>query len=268
MAAEVVAGVAANSLVLLADAAHYAADLGSVGLALLAVLWGQRSATRAKTFGYRRAEVVAAFINALALWAVSAYFVYHAFVRLRDPPDVDGPLVLAVGGVTLAANVGLAALLHRHAHDDLNQRAAYLHILGDALGSGAAMVAGALVAWKGWTVADPLLTLFVSVLLVAFAWRLTRQTLHILLEGTPAHLDAEDVERSIRAVPGVKDVHDLHLWTIGSGAYSLTVHVVLSEPPRGDAVLQAVHAALEAKFKLRHLTVQVEGPDAPCAMSH
>lgn len=268
MAVEVVAGVAANSLVLLADAAHYAADLGAVGLALLAVLWSGRSATPAKTFGYRRAEVVAAFLNAVALWLVSAYFVYHAYVRILDPPHVEGPIVLAVGAITLVANAGLAWLLHGHAHDDLNQRAAYLHILGDALGSGAAMVAGALVAWKGWTIADPVLTLFVSVLLVAFTWRLTRQTLHILLEGTPVHLDAGDVERSIRAVPGVRDVHDLHVWTIASGSYSLTVHVVLGEPPKDDSVLQAVHAALEAKFKLRHLTVQLEGPDSPCAMSH
>lgn len=268
MAAEVVAGVAANSLVLLADAAHYAADLGAVGLALLAVLWSTRSATPAKTFGYRRAEVIAAFLNAVALWVVSAYFVWQSYVRLLDPPAVEGPLVLVVGALTLVANAGLAMLLHSHSHDDLNQRAAYLHVLGDALGSGAAMVAGALVAWKGWAIADPLLTLFVSVLLVAFTWRLTRQTLHILLEGTPTHLDAGDVEAAIRAVPGVRDVHDLHVWTIASGAYSLTVHVVLGEPPKDDAVLQAVHAALESRFNLRHLTVQVEGPDSPCATSH
>lgn len=268
MAAEVVAGVAANSLVLLADAAHYAADLGAVGLALLAALWSGRAATRAKTFGYRRAEVVAAFLNAVALWVVSAYFVYHAYVRLMDPPPVSGPVVLATGALTLVANLGLAALLHGHAHDDLNQRAAYLHVVGDALGSGAAMVAGAIVAWTGWRAADPLLTLFVSVLLVAFTWRLTRQTLHILLEGTPAHLDAGDVESAIRAVPGVRDVHDLHVWTLGSGAYSLTVHVVLGEPPKDDSVLQAVHSALETGFSLRHLTVQVEGPDSPCAISH
>jgi cobalt-zinc-cadmium efflux system protein len=268
MAAEVAAGLAANSLVLLADAAHYAADLGAVGLALLAVLWSTRSATPAKTFGYRRAEVVAAFLNAVALWIVSAYFVWHAYQRLLDPPPVEGPLVLITGALTLVANLGLAALLHGHAHDDLNQRAAYLHVVGDALGSGAAIVAGALVAWKGWTIADPLLTLFVSVLLVVFTWRLTRQTLHILLEGTPMHLDSDDVEAALRAVPGVRDLHDLHVWTIASGAYSLTVHIVLGEPPKDDAVLQAVHSALESRFQLRHLTVQVEGPDSPCAATH
>lgn len=264
MAAEVAGGLAANSLVLLADAAHYATDLAAVALALVAVTWAEKAATASKSYGYRRGEVLAAFVNALALWVISAVFAYEAVRRLLAPPEVHGPLVFAMGFVTLTVNLVLARVLHGGAHGNLNMKAASMHVLGDALGSAAALVAGALVYYKGWDVADPALTLLVTVLIVAFTWRLTRQSLHILMQGSPPHLDARQVKAALAAIPSVKEVHDLHMWTLTDGHHTLTAHVVLDETPKDDEVMHRVHDLLRSRYRLRHVTIQVESPSCPC----
>jgi cobalt-zinc-cadmium efflux system protein len=264
MLVELVAGSLSNSLVLVADAGHYATDLASVVLALVAVQWSLKPATAKKTFGHHRSEVVAAFVQAIALWAISAVFLYEAFRRIRDPPEVEGPVVFAVGGLTLAVNLVLARVLHAGSGHSINIRAAYLHILGDVLGSAAALVAGALVHYKGWDVADPLLTLVITVLILAFTLRLTRQSLHILLEGTPADVHLPAVQEAIRSVGGVRDVHDLHVWSHTSGMNSLTAHVVLDAAPADDQVSRAIHDRLRQGFGLQHVTIQVEGPGYPC----
>jgi cobalt-zinc-cadmium efflux system protein len=264
MVAEVVGGLASNSLVLLADAAHYATDLAAVGLALVAVSWGERLATRSKTFGYHRSEVVAAFTNALALWGLSAVFLWEAVRRLFHPPPVAGPIVLVMGGATLAVNLLLAKVLRGGAHGSVNLRAAYLHVLSDALGSGAALAAGALVYYKGWRIADPLLTLFITVLILVFTWRLTRQTLHILMEGAPMHADVAEIEARLLAIPGVQSVHDLHVWTVASGQDSLTAHVVLQGRPRGDRMAHDIHDLIASTYRIEHVTIQVEAPDCLC----
>jgi cobalt-zinc-cadmium efflux system protein len=261
MATEVYFGLLSNSLVLLADAGHYATDLGSVLLALLAAHWSLKRPTPVKTYGYARAEVLMAFVQALALWAVSAVFVWQAILRLRSPPEVDGPIVLFVGAGTLVVNAILALVLRAVPVQGINLRAAYLHILSDVLGSLAAVLAGALVWLYGWHVADPLLTLFTTLLILVFTWRLTRQSLHILLEGTPGHAEVGAVEKVVRSVPGVQDVHDLHIWTHTSGVDSLTAHVV-GEP--GSGVARRVGDAVRKSFGIEHITVQVESPDAPC----
>jgi cobalt-zinc-cadmium efflux system protein len=261
MATEVYFGLVSNSLVLLADAGHYATDLGSVLLALLAAHWALKAPTPGKTYGYARAEVLMAFVQALALWAVSAVFVWQAVLRLRAPPEVDGPIVLFVGAGTLVVNILLALVLRAAPVQGINLRAAYLHILSDVLGSLAAVLAGALVWAYGWHLADPLLTLFTTVLILVFTWRLTRQSLHILLEGTPGHAGVGEVEKVVRAVAGVEDVHDLHIWTHTSGLDSLTAHIV-GEP--GSGVARRVGDAVRQRFGIQHITVQVEAPDAPC----
>jgi cobalt-zinc-cadmium efflux system protein len=260
MSVEVAAGLRANSLVLLADAGHYATDLASVLLALLAAHWALRPPTSRKTYGYARAEVLMAFVQAIALWTVSLVFVWQAVIRLRDPPSVDGPLVYTVGAATLVVNAGLAWVLRAGPVQGINLRAAYLHVLSDVLGSAAAVAAGLAVHFGGWAIADPLLTLFTTLLILAFTWRLTRQSLHILLEGTPVHIEAPGVEAAVRAVPGVQDVHDLHIWTHTTGIESLTAHVVARE---GEGVGRAVREALRG-FGIEHITIQVESPDAPC----
>lgn len=260
---EVAAGIAANSLVLLADAAHYATDLLGLLLAFAAVTLASRPVSFTKTFGWQRAEVVAAFLNALALWGLSIYLVFEAYERLLAPPEVHGVIVVAVGAFTLVANAGMAWVLHRSGGGNLNMRAAFLHVLGDALGSAGALLAGLLVAGFGWNIADPLLTLFVTVLIVVFTWRLTSQTLHILLEGTPEHLDVREIVESLRDIENVSDVHDLHVWSLTSGVESLSVHVVIEEGAPSERVVHAVHERLVERFHIRHATVQVEGP-GPC----
>jgi cobalt-zinc-cadmium efflux system protein len=270
MTTQVVGGLAANSLVLLADAAHYFTDLLGILLAIVAVSLAGRPASLRKSFGWHRAEVIAAFMNALALWGISAYFLWEAWHRIRSPPEVHGPIVAIVGGATLVANAFLAWRLHRASGHNLNMRAAYLHILSDVLGSAAALAAGLLVHFGGYHVADPLLTLFVTVLILVFTWRLTGQTLHILLEGTPEHLDPSEIEGALRGIDGVRDVHDLHVWSLTSGVESLSVHVVVDAEPAGEhgGVVRAVHRALSDRFHIRHATVQIEGPgecpSTPC----
>ncbi len=264
MLAEVIGGLMANSLVLLADAAHYATDLLSVLLAFLAITWAMKPADKHRTFGYHRAEVLAAFVQALALWGISIYFLWEAYKRIIDPPEVEGPILLIVGGLTLVANAFLAWTLQRASGHNLNMRAAYLHILSDVLGSAAALGAGLLVYYKGWHIADPVLTLFITVLIMLFTVRLTKQTLHILMEGAPAHADPHDVTKALKEVPGVQDVHDLHVWTLTSGIDSVSAHVVTSAPQSSDRVVHAVQDMLKSRFKIDHVTVQVEDPSCPC----
>lgn len=264
MLTEIIGGWFSHSLVLLADAGHYATDIASVVLALIAVQWTLRPATARKTFGHHRSEVVAAFVQAIALWAISAVFLYEAFLRIRHPPVVQGPIIFAIGGLTLVVNLVLARVLHAGSGHNINMRAAYLHILSDVLGSAAALVAGALVYYKGWHIADPLLTIFITVLILVFTVRLTRQSLHILLEGTPMDVPLPAVDDAIKAIAGVREVHDLHVWSHTSGMNSLTAHVVLYEAPKDDQVSHAIHDRLRRDFNLNHITIQVESPDCPC----
>lgn len=264
IAAELFAAYASGSLALLADAAHATTDLAAVMLALLAARWVVKQATKLKTWGYHRAEIVAAFVNAILLWGVSAYFIYEAIDRFRNPPEIEGGIVILAGGLTLVANLIFARILHTPHEGNINMRAAYLHVLSDALGSLAALVSGLLV-WKyGWYIADPLLTVFITLLILVFTWRLTKQTLHILMEGAPAHADPNDVTVALKQVDGVKDVHDLHVWTLTSGIDSVSAHVVTYKPEASDRVVHAVQDVLKAKFKIDHVTVQVEDPSCPC----
>jgi cobalt-zinc-cadmium efflux system protein len=261
---ELAAAYASNSLALMADAAHATTDLAAVALALLATHWVTKQATKAKTWGYHRAEIVAAFVNAILLWGVSAYFILEAIDRFRNPPEVVGPLVIAAGLLTLVANLVFARLLHTPHGGNINMRAAYLHVLSDALGSLAALLSGLAIYQFGWLIADPLLTVFITLLIVVFTWRLTKQTLHILMEGAPAHADPHDVTKALKDVPGVQDVHDLHVWTLTSGVDSVSAHVVTSKPEATDRVVHAVQDVLKSQFKIDHVTVQVEDPSCPC----
>lgn len=263
LVAEVVAGLAANSLVLLSDAAHVSTDVAAVGLAYAAIRIGQRPPDSRRTYGYYRAETVAAFVNALALWGISAYLVWEAWQRLRAPPEVDGPLVVVVGGVGLLANLVMAAFLHA-GHQNLNVRSAYLHVLSDALGSVAAVVAGLGVWLYGARWLDPVATLAVAVLIVLWTWRLTRDTLHILLEGTPARVEPEEVRRTIERVPGVRGVHDLHVWSLTTGVDNLSAHVRVEDATQGPAVVRAVRELLVHEHGLSHVTIEIEADESDC----
>ncbi|HLE95984.1 MAG TPA: cation diffusion facilitator family transporter [Candidatus Thermoplasmatota archaeon] len=261
---QVAGGVWSGSLLLLSDAAHMSTDLASILLAAWAVHIAARPATPEKSFGWHRSEIVAAFVNALGLWVVSAVFIVEAVRRLRAPPDVDGRVVLGVGIVSLAVNVALAVLLARGSGRNLNIRSAYVHVLGDVLGSVGAILAGAAVLFLGWRWADPVFTLLVTAILVAWTWRLTRQTLHILLEGTPEDTDTAAIRRDVLSVPGVDDLHDLHVWSLTTGVHSMSAHVVVSDAASAPEVTRGVRAKLHA-HGLDHVTLEIEPAGTLCA---
>ena len=259
---EVVVGLATGSLALLADAAHLGTDALGIGLALLAVRMAGRTPTARRTFGWQRAEVLAAAANAVLLLGLSGAVTVEAVRRLADPPSVQPAGVLVVGAIGLVANgVGLA-LLARGRRESLNIRGAYLEVLGDALGSVAVLAAAAVIAVTGQQRADPVASLLIAALIVPRAVKLLRDTAEVLLEGTPRGVDLGEVRRHMLAQPGVVDVHDLHAWTITSGVPVLSAHVTVDETALGGAcgggVLDRLHDCLRHDFDVEHSTFQLE----------
>jgi len=255
---EVVAGFLANSLALLSDAAHMSTDVAALALAYAAARIASRPRTSTKSYGYYRAETVAAFVNALALWGITGYFVYEALRRMGDPPAVDGAVVAIVGGVTLVANLAMAGVLHGRHHHNVNMRSAYLHVLSDALGSLGALAAGLGIYFFGARWLDPVVTLGLAVLIALWTWRLTRDSLHILLEGTPARVKHDDVKATIARVPGVLAVHDLHVWSLTTGMDNLSAHVMVDDAARGPSIVRAIRDKLVEDHHLTHVTIEVE----------
>ena len=259
MLAEAAGGWWTGSLALLADAGHMLADVAGLGLALLAARFGSRPASPTKTFGYYRLEILAAFTNGVALAAVSLFILYDAYGRWLAPPEIEraGTLTLiATGG--LVVNLVCAWLLHGDHERDLNMRGAWLHVLGDALGSVGAIAAGVLITLKGWHAADPLFSALIAVLIVWSSWSLIREATNVLLEGTPAHINLAAVEDAILATSGVEDVHDLHVWTITSGRDALSAHVRHTRAAAPAELLRSLRARLHEQFGVDHLTIQME----------
>lgn len=265
--AEVVGGLLANSLVLLSDAVHMSTDIAAIMLAYAAAMIAARPATAAKSYGWYRAEVVAAFLNAIALWVLSAYFLYEAWQRIRAPPEVNGPIVIVIGGLGLVANIVMAAILHRGAGHNLNVRTAYAHVISDALGSVAAVAAGVGITFYGAAWLDPVTTFFVAALILVWTVRLTRDSLHILLEGTPATVRPRDVRATIESVEGVAGVHDLHVWSLTTGVNNLSAHVAVRDPTRGPPLVKQIRERLLAEHDLAHVTIEVEAEDDPDCVS-
>ncbi|HEX6745720.1 MAG TPA: cation diffusion facilitator family transporter [Longimicrobium sp.] len=261
LVAEVVGGYLANSLALLADAGHMLSDVGALGLSLFALWIARRPATDRRTYGWYRTEILAALANAATLITISVYIFYEAWQRLRAPEPVQGMLVMwiAVGG--LLVNVIGAAALHSGRETSLNIRGAWLHLLTDALGN-VGVIAGAILVWAfGWFWADPAVSVLIGVLVVWSSWGLLRDSVSVLLEGTPAHIDVEAVRSALLEVPDVEAVHDLHVWTITSGMEALSCHVVVGgrdERRYSGEILADVHHVLHQRFGLHHLTVQIE----------
>src|SRR5213079_3067023 len=254
MVAEAVGGWVAHSLALLADAGHMLADVGALGLALGVAYLAHRPATAERTFGLLRLEILAALVNGAALLAISIGVAIEAFRRLHDGSAVHGGLLVGVAGLGLVANLAGAAVLHRGHHHSLNERGAYLHVLSDALG---AFVAGVIILDTGWVAADPLISFFISLLILASAWRLVKESTDILLEAAPAHIALSEVHDCIATVPGVASVHDLHVWTVTSGVIAMSGHLVVQDPADNQRVLEAVQGRLGG-MGIRHVTVQME----------
>jgi len=257
MVAEAVGGWVAHSLALLADAGHMLADVGALGLSLGVASLAQRPVTAERTFGLLRLEILAALVNGAALLAISIGVAIEALHRLRDPAPVQGALLAAVAGLGLVANVAGAALLHRSHNHSLNERGAYLHLLSDALGSGGALAAGAIILTTGWIAADSLISIFISLLILASAWRLVKESADVLLEAAPAHIALSEVHNCIATVPGVASIHDLHVWTVTSGVIAMSGHLVVQNPADNQRVLEAVQDRLGG-MGIRHVTVQME----------
>jgi cobalt-zinc-cadmium efflux system protein len=255
---EVVAGVVADSLALLADAGHMVSDAAGLGLALVAAWAAGRPATFARTFGFRRAEILAALANGVALVAIAIWIFIAAFGRLRDPVEPLGGWMLAVGVAGLGVNVAAAWLLHRSGADSLNVRAAMRHVLADLLGSFGVILAGVIVLATGWAAADPLVSIAIGVLVLASSWSVLRESVGILLESTPREIDGEEVGRAMVALPGVQQVHDLHIWTITSGFPALSAHVLVDRGADCHALRADLEAVLHDRFGLDHTTLQVE----------
>lgn len=258
MLAEVVGGILSNSLALLADAVHMFTDVGAIGLSLFALWFARRPPTEGKTYGYLRLEILAALLNGAALIVLSGFIFVEAWERLRAPAEVRGGLMLAVASAGLLVNVFAAVMLHRAAGESLNVRGAYLHVMGDLLGSVGAIVAALVIMGTGWMAADPVISIFVGLLILFSSWKLLREAVDILLEAVPAHIDLAEVQQAIDEIPGVDDVHDLHVWTVTSGFLAMSGHAVVNEPTDHTRVLSEIHRRMVQRFGIRHVTFQLE----------
>ncbi len=254
---EAAAGLAAGSLALLADAAHMLSDTLALGLALFAAWLAHRPATPERSFGWRRAEVLAALANALVLVALGAWIVWAAIGRLSDPPGVTGGWVLGTGVAGLLVNLAAARVLHA-AGSGLNVRAAMLHVLADLASSVGVVVAGLVVLATGWAYADPIAAILIGLLVVLSTAGVLRETVGVLLEGAPAGMDAREVGAAIAATGGVVGVHDLHLWTITSGFPALSAHVLVAAGADCHAIRRELEVLLHDRFAVTHTTLQVE----------
>jgi cobalt-zinc-cadmium efflux system protein len=263
MVAEVVGGFLTNSLALLSDAGHMLVDLAAIALALLALWFAARPVTPQKTYGYYRMEILAALANGVALVVISLLIFYEAFDRIKNPGliKVEGfeLTLIAVGG--LVVNIISAWLLHSASESNLNMRGAFLHVIGDALGSVGAIAAGVLI-WKwGWTLADPIISVAMCLLIIYSSWQLIRESVNILLEGTPSHINIRAVVDAMHEIPGVTDVHDLHVWTISSGKEALSAHVTIETNASYRETLEALQEQLQKEFNIGHVTIQLESSD-------
>ncbi|CDQ40278.1 MULTISPECIES: cation diffusion facilitator family transporter [Virgibacillus] len=259
MVIEAIGGYVTNSLALLSDAGHMLSDAAALGLSLLAFKIGERQATSSKTYGYRRFEIIAAFINGITLIVISIYIFYEAFHRFIEPPNVSANMMI-IAIVGLIVNVIVAWMLMRgDSEENLNIKSALLHVLGDLLGSVGAIIAGILILLFDWNIADPIASVIVAILILVSGYRVTRESIHILMEGKPSHVDIKEIKRNLKSLTGIKDVHDLHVWSITSEFPALSCHLVVDESVNRDELLNNANQLLKKQFNISHSTLQMEG---------
>lgn len=267
MVVEAIGGWLTNSLALLADAGHMLSDSISLGVAILAFTLGEKVADYSKTYGYKRFEILAAVFNGVTLVLIALYIFYEAYHRFANPPEVASGGMLAIALIGLLVNVLVAWLLMRNGDTDenLNVRAAFVHVLGDLLGSVGAVAAALLIMFFGWGWADPLASVIVAVLVLVSGWRVTKDAVHILMEGTPKNIDLDDIIETMEAVPGIESIHDLHAWSITSGQNALSCHAVVDgnlSVQDSQKILRAVEHELGHKG-IGHVTIQMENKGHP-----
>ncbi len=258
---ELAGGLWTHSLALLSDAGHMLGDCTALGISLFALRLARRPPTASKTFGYHRVEILAAFINGLGLWLIVGLIFAEAVPRFAEPPAVHSGGMTVIAAMGLLVNVVSLLVLHSSRRANLNLRAAFTHVLSDTLGSIGALAAGAVMLATGWYVADPLASVGIGLLILYNSWGIVRESVDILMQGTPRDMQLADVERCLSDIGGVRDVHDLHVWTLTSGRYQLSAHLVISreaDPPR---VIDAAQRRLRERFGIRHTTVQLDPED-------
>lgn len=260
MILEFVGGLFTNSLALLSDAGHMLSDATSLALSLFATVLALRPPSPKKTYGFYRFEILAAFLNGVTLFIIAGVIVWEAYERVFAPPAINSLYMIAIAGVGLIANLASAIVLKKKGNmeESINLRSAYLHILGDALGSVGAITAGLLMYFFSWYTADPVISVVVALLILRSAWSVINESVNILLEGTPPTVNFDEVTEALRTIDGVKDIHDLHIWTITSGRDSLTCHLLIEADRNPKVILQEAIAIIKDKFQISHTTIQIE----------
>lgn len=255
---EVAGGLLTGSLALLADAGHMLADVAGLGLALLAIRFAERPATPDRTYGYYRVEILAALTNAVVLIGISLYILYEAWERFRNPPEVATGIMLVVAVAGLVINIIGIVILRKGSNESLNMKGAYFEVLSDMLTSIGVIVAGIVMWTTGWYYADPLLSAGIGLFILPRTWMLLREAVGILLEGTPSDVNLTAIREAVDRLPGVSEMHDLHVWTLTSGVNAMSAHVVVVDASLHAEVLGAVHDVITKNFPIAHVTVQIE----------
>ena len=260
MAAEIAGGLLSHSLSLLGDAGHMLVDALALGLSLVALNLAKRPATATRTFGFHRSEILAALANGVTLVLVAVVIFYEAWQRFRNPPAVQTTIMLVVAVAGLIANLIAMRLLHRARHNNLNARAAFFHVFGDTISSIGVIVGGIIIAVTGWKIVDPIIAVVIGIIILWGAVSLVRDSVDILLETVPKHIPLDKVTESIKGVRGVVELHDLHVWTITSGIYALSTHILIQDQmiSRTREITAAINRELEKKFNITHTTFQLE----------
>jgi cobalt-zinc-cadmium efflux system protein len=269
MVAEVIGGFISNSLALLSDAGHMLTDALAIALSLFAMNLTRRPATPKKTFGYHRAEILAAFANGAILILLSAYIFYEAVQRFTDTPEVKSPLMLVVAVIGLVANLIGMLLLKQGSHKSINVRAAFWHIIGDTLSSVGVIIAAVIIYFTGWTIADPILAILIGIVILWGAVRIVKESVDILLESVPKDIKVEAVVDAVKQIEGVEDLHEVHIWTLTSGIYALSAHLKIADLMVSESsdILGRVNEVLAHDFNISHTTLQMECESCPTGLS-
>lgn len=269
MLIEFVFGWIANSLALITDALHMFTDAGAILLSLFAFWISKRPPSHKLSYGYHRAEIIAALTSGFSTWALSIWLIYEAIHRLIYPEPVEGPMVLVIACVGFLANLLMMLILHKKQKDSLNVRGAYIHIFGDLIGSLGVIIAGILLIIFKWYPIDPLITLLFSLIVIYSAWKLIKDTLNVLMEGTPSEISPKAIQQDLEALPSVIAVHDLHIWCLTNSHVNLSVHLVSNQL---NLALDSAHKLLKEKYQIDHATIQVEPSKgfecSPCSFSN
>ena len=257
---ELTGGFLSNSLALLGDAGHVFTDVIALSLSWYGVRQAERPSSGRMTFGYHRVGVIIAIVNAISIFAIAAVILYEAYRRVQEPPEINSPVMLSVALVGLGINAFVAYWLHREQRSNLNIRSAYWHALGDALASIGVITGGIIILVTGWYLADPIIGVFIGLIITLAAWRILREGLTVLLEATPPHIDTEEMVEALNRIPGVKDVHDVHVWSISPELHAMSCHVLIDDLSTSEAagIRQRIEEVLRQKFDINHVTLQME----------